>query len=76
MKSVEIITEELKKEGIECAEEVAKVVIKTIFEKITPRLATEAEEPTVKAIAGFLLPFVPMGEKALLEMAEKINPAD
>lgn len=73
MRPMQIIAEELKKSGLAIAESDAEVLIKTIFEKIAPRLAMEGEG-TVKTIFTALLVFNPMIEKMLLEMAEKIDP--
>jgi hypothetical protein len=73
MTALQIIGEEFKKAGLELAEKDAEVVIKTIFEKVSPRLAAESDNATVKSIFTALLVFNPMIEKMFLDMAEKIS---
>lgn len=52
MDFVQIVTEELKKEGLLIAEENIELFIGLIFEKIIPRLALESENTTIKMIAS------------------------
>ena len=73
MKTKDIVIEEFKKAGLEVAEEAVEVVIKTVFEKVLPRLALEAEEATVKSVAAFATPFAGMVEKELLGLADGID---
>ena len=73
MKTLEILKDELKKSGLELGEEVVEKVIKITFERIVPRLALEAEETQIKAIAGVMLIAAPAIEQALLKAADKID---
>ena len=73
MKTLEILKDELKKSGLELGEEVVEKVIKITFERIVPRLALEAEENQIKAIAGVMLIASPAIEQALLKAADKID---
>ena len=52
MTSVEIIKEEFKAAGLEMAEETAKKFFLVLEGKIIPRLATEATDEKIKALAS------------------------
>ena len=71
-KSLEIIKEELKKAGIEVAEEVAEKVVATVFEKALPRIAVEEDNAAVKSVAGVVLLAYP-AVKPAIEKATDFN---
>lgn len=73
MKSGAIILEELKKGGLDIAEETAIQVTKIVFEKAIPRLALEAEENVVKSICAVVALAGKPIEEALFKMIDKID---
>ena len=72
MKSAQIISEELKAAGLPLAEEVVQQIVDVATKKIIPRLAAEADESAVKAVAGVALLALPALEPAI-EKLEDFN---
>ena len=73
MKAVEILKEEFEKEGMDIAEEVLASVVKIIGEKVLPRLAIEADESAVKAVAAIGIPVFKALEPSLLVAIDKLD---
>jgi hypothetical protein len=71
-KTVEILKEELKKEGVEVAEEVLEKTVKVVFEKVLPRVAVEEENAAAKSVAGVALMIYP-ALKPVIEKATDLN---
>lgn len=71
-KTVEILKEELKKEGIEVAEEVLEKTVKCVFEKVLPRIAIEEDNVAAKSVAGVALMVYP-ALKPVIEKATDLN---
>jgi len=68
---MEIFIEEGKKEGLEAAEESLKLVAKALFRTLG-RAANVSENQYIKMLA----PIVLVMEANVLQMIDKINPAD
>lgn len=73
MKTSEIIVGELKKMFPEIAEEVIVKATLTFTDVIIPKLALEAEEAPVKAIAGILVMILPVLKPSLMNAIDKID---
>lgn len=73
MKALEILKEELSKEGLNAAEEAVIKIVEVIDAKVLPRLALEADEQAVKAIAGVAIPVFKALKPALLKSIDKID---
>lgn len=73
MKTFDILKEELKKEGLDIAEEVLVKFVNVIDQKILPRIAIEADEPAVKAVAAVAIPVFGALKPALLGAIDKID---
>jgi len=73
MKTVEIVKEEFKKIGLDIAEDAVIAATKVLIEKIVPRLALEADESAIKAVAAVAAPLLVFVEPKILELADKID---
>ena len=65
------LTDKLKEQGVEVAEEAAKVIIKSVFAWLD-----ESAELSATKYDDILRPFYPKIEEYVLALAEKINKAD
>lgn len=73
MKASQIIAEELKKEGLEVVEEVVEHLVNVIADKILPRLAIEADEAPIKAVAGVSIVIMGALKPAILKAVDGID---
>jgi hypothetical protein len=70
-KPVDILVEELKKEGLEVAEETAKAAVKAVFRSLPKFVAA-----TENKYDDMLLPVLAIIEPKVLEMLDEINKED
>ena len=73
MKTKDIIVEELKKAGLNMAEEEAKLAFNALCDGIIPRLAMEADEAMIKSASALLLMALPTFKPVVLEAIDKID---
>jgi hypothetical protein len=73
MKTAQIVAEELKSAGLEIMEDSLVKVINCLSDKILPRLALEADEAAVKAVASVGIIVISALKPAILGAVDKID---
>jgi hypothetical protein len=73
MKASEILKEEIKKELGHISEEIVMEITKFTLDKLIPRLALDAEEPSVRSACGVAQMIVPVIKPMLIVAIDKID---